>query len=337
MLRLGAIGLGGLAGVQLDALAEIDGVDVVAGADIDPAAREAFETDVGAPAYDDHEAMLAAEELDVATIVTPHTLHYEQAVACIDRGVDVHLEKPMVTRVADAVDLVRRAAEADCVLQVGYQRHFHPAYREMRRVVETGRVGEVHMVSCYLGQDWIGGQLGSWRTDPDLSGGGQLSDSGSHLLDAALWTTDSEPREVTALMDYRDHAVDVNTAIAATLSGPDRPITASVGVSGDGTAMEEGLVVWGTGGHLEYTDGVLTVSEAAGETYTAEPTAPDYRAITKAKLEAFAEAVRGERDVAVPGEYGLRVTALTEAAYRSVEEGRPVDAQALVEDAREDR
>ena len=85
------------------------------------------------------------------------------------------------------------------------------------------------------------------------------------------------------------------------------------------------------------TGGTLTVSESAGQTYTAEPQGEGYHSITRTKLEAFLDAVQGERDVAVPGEFGLRVTALTEAAYRSVEEGRPIDAWGLVEDARDGR
>jgi predicted dehydrogenase len=334
-LRVGAIATGGLAFREAQLFDELDGVEVVAGADVDPAAREVFADEFGTAVYEDHAEMLDAEDLDAVNVVTPHTLHYEQTTDALERGLHVHLEKPMVTTVAHGHDIIQRAAERDLVLQVGYQRHFHPGYREIRRLVEEGRIGDVHMVACYLAQDWISGQAGTWRVNPELSGGGQLSDSGSHLLDAMLWTTDSKPASVAASMDYRDQDVDVNSALAATLEGPSGPITASIGVSGDGTSFEEGLAIWGTEGHIEYGHGEITVAESDGQTYTAEVEADTgFRTLTSAKLGAFVEAIRGEREVAVPGEYGLLVTALTEGAYEALECGETVDVQQLIEDAR---
>jgi len=227
MLRVAVVGLGGLGRLQAEVCERIDGAEVVAGADVSESTRSEFEDELGVPTYDSHEALLDAEPVDAAFIATPHTLHYEQAVAFLDRGCHVHLEKPMVVETARGVDLVERAAAAELVLQVGYQRHFHPGYRELRAAVQ-GRIGAVHMASCYLGQDWIDRQEGTWRADPALSGGGQLSDSGSHLLDALLWTTDARPETVAAVMDYQGHDVDVNSAIAATPEGPDGTITASM-------------------------------------------------------------------------------------------------------------
>jgi predicted dehydrogenase len=331
---VGVIGLGGLGRLQARVLAEREDVTVVGGADVAEDARAAFVEAVGAPSYADHADLLAEHDPDAAAIVTPHTLHHGQAVDCIEAGTDVHLEKPMVTTTDDAVDLLARAAAADRIVQVGYQRHFSPRYRELRRIVETGRIGPVHTAACHLAQDWISGQEGTWRTDPALSGGGQLIDSGSHLLDALLWSTDATPATVAAVTDDWGHDVDVNSAVAATLAGPDHPITASVGVSGDGHRFEEGLFLWGTEGHAALADGELRVAENDGAAeYTAAPGDKGYREGLETKLGAFVEAVRGEREVAVPGAYGLRVTALTEAAFDAAAAGETVDARTLVADA----
>jgi len=337
--RLAAIGLGTLGRMQLDGVTAHPDADVtvVAGSDVAADARESFAAEYDAPAYADYESMLDSEAVDAVTVVTPHTLHYDQTVACLERGLDVLLEKPMVTETGQAVDLVNRAREADALLQIGYQRHLHPGYRAVRETVLDGEIGDVHMAACYLAQDWISGTQGTWRVDPDLSGGGQLSDSGSHLLDALLWTTDSRAREVAAVMDDRDHAVDINTALSATLDGPDGPITASVGVSGDGTGFEESLVLWGTDGHLQFGHDGLTVFDGSG----GEPDhqtfdAGSYAEQTTKKVVAFLDAVEGRRDNPVPPESGLRVTALTEAAYRARESGETVDVTELVADAREE-
>ena len=315
-MKLAAIGLGGLGHHELQVYDEIDGVEIVAGADIAGASREDFEDAFDAPAYEDYERLLAehGDDLDAVSIVTPHTLHHEQASAAFERDLHVFIEKPMVTSVGDAVDLVETAAEKDLVLAVGYQRHFHPAYRELRNVVESGRIGDVHMVNCYLGQEWIDVQRDAWRADPKLSGGGQLYDSGSHLLDALLWTTGTTPRSVAAAMDYREHDVDVNSALAATLERDGRTVTASIGVSADGTTAtpHESLTLIGTDGHATYRDGELMVVESEEVTYAASFEQEDFEALTPAKLEDF-------------------VTALTEGAYES---GHSVDVQSLVDSAR---
>jgi len=322
--------------MQLDGVTAHPDADVavVAGSDVAAEARESFAAEYDAPVYADYEAMLDSEEVDAVTVVTPHTLHYEQTVACLERGLDVLLEKPMVTETGQAVDLLARARERDALLQIGYQRHLHPGYRAVREAALGGEIGDVHMAACYLTQDWISGTEGTWRVDPALSGGGQLSDSGSHLLDALLWTTDSRAREVAAVTDDRNHAVDINTALSATLDGPDGPITASVGVSGDGTGFEESLVLWGTDGHLQFDHGGLTVFDGSGEPDHREFDAGSYAEQTTKKVLAFLDAVEGERDNPVPPEAGLRVTALTEAAYRASESGETVDVTELVAEAR---
>ena len=338
MVGMGLIGLGGLGHVILDAYADIGDVDVVAGADVSPEARDAFETTYGAPAYEDHATMLGEHDLDAATIVTPHTLHHEQAMACLDAGIDVLLEKPMVTDTQDAVDLVTTADEHDRVLQVGYQRHFHPAFRELRRVIQGDRIGDVHTVSCYLGQEWIDVQQGTWRTNPSLSGGGQLYDTGSHLLDALLWTTDGTPTDVVAEMDYATPGVDVNSALGITLDVDGGTATASVGISGDGVEVSptEGYAMWGTDGHVGYAEDYLSIAQKGRTTYGTTITADtELGSLTHAKLRNFADSVRGDAEPAVPGEYGLQVTALTEAAYQAAETGERVDVAATLEAARE--
>ena len=295
-VRLAAIGLGGLGRIELECCVDVADVSVVAGVDVSPNARESFTDTYDAPVYEDYERMLAehADDLDAAIIVTPHTLHHEQAMACMERGLDVFLEKPMVTDLVDAVELVETADRRNCALQVGYQRHFDPLYREIREVIQSGRIGDVHMVACYLGQDWIDIQEGTWRTDPSLSGGGELYDSGSHLLDALLWTTDTTPESVAATMDYRDGDVDINTALAATLDHDGRLVTASIGICGDGLDItpSEGLFVWGTEGRVDYQNGELRVVADGEETRT-RPNEEGFEKTTRRKMAHFLSVVRG--------------------------------------------
>jgi predicted dehydrogenase len=327
------IGLGDLGRLECRIAATLDGVRVVGGADPVPAARSAFTDELDAPAYVDHQSLLDETDPDLAFVSTPHALHYEHAVACLERGVHVHLEKPMVTDVADARDLIRRARARDAVLAVGYQRHFDPRFREIRRLIDDGRIGTPHMATCHLEQMWVDWNRDRWRGDPALSGGGQLYDSGSHLLDSLLWTTRSAPVDVTATVDARGADVDVNSALAVTLDrGGDR-LTASVGVSGAGQsapAPGERIEVWGTDGGVSFDGETIRLTES-GTTYEASPPEPDFDDLTERKLGNFVAAVRGEADLQIPPSDGLKVTALTEAALESATTGRRVGVDASAE------
>jgi predicted dehydrogenase len=330
MLRAAAVGLGDLGRLEAAELAKLDDVRVVGGADPDPKARNRFEGELGAPTYDSHEELLATESLDLVVVASPHTLHYEQVRDALERGLHVHVEKPMVTDLDRATTLASLASARDLVLAVGYQRHFDPRFRELRRLVDEGRIGDPHMAVCHLEQTWIRWTKDQWRGDPSLSGGGQLYDSGSHLLDALLWTTRSTPVSVAATVDERGHDVDVNSALAATLDRDGTRITASIAVSGAGQSVPapgESLRVYGTEGSLTYDGDRIAVNEGAaadGMAYEASPPVPDYERLTREKLVNFVAAVRGEAELAIPPSDALKVTALTEAAYEAARTGRTV-------------
>ncbi|WP_290810126.1 Gfo/Idh/MocA family protein [Halovivax sp.] len=333
-----AIGLGGLGQLELEVLSGLDDVELVAGADVSAAAREVFEREHDAPAYPDHEAMFDAhgDDLDLALIVTPHTLHYEQARACLEAGLHVYIEKPMVTDVADAVALLERADERELVVQVGYQRHFHPGFREVKRVIEDGRIGDLRAANAFIGQDWIGLHEDTWRVDPSLSGGGQLYDTGSHLLEALCWLTGAEPRSVSAEIEYASPGVDVDSALSLSLERDGRRIQAGVTVCGDGVELEpsEGYAIWGSGGRLVFDGETVRLAERGATVYeSVVEGGTDFASLTSAKLGNFLDSIDGEAEPAVPGTVGLRVTALTEAAYLADEEGRRVNVRGLIDEA----
>ncbi|KAB1191927.1 gfo/Idh/MocA family oxidoreductase [Haloferax sp. MBLA0076] len=327
MFRVAGIGLGSLGIMECRLFDEMDGVSIVAGVDPVEAVRESFADEFGVPTYESVDELVDAEFLDAVTIASPHTKHFDQALAALDAGIHVHLEKPMVTDLGGARSLIHRAEENNLTLAVGYQRHFDPRFHELRRLVDSGRIGDPHMVVCHLEQEWIQWTKDEWRGDPSLSGGGQLYDSGSHLLDAMLWVTRSTPVTVAAAVDHRGHDVDVNSALAVVLDRDGERLTASVAVSGDGPSIPEpgeSLRIIGTEGMVAFDGETIEVTEG-GTTYRATPPVPDFETLTEKKLRNFVDAARDEADLAIPAEDALHVTALTEAAYESATTGRRVN------------
>jgi predicted dehydrogenase len=168
--------------------------------------------------------------------------------------------------------------------------------------------------------------------DPDFSGGGQLYDTGSHLLEALLWMTDAEPQSVTAQIEYEKPGLDVNSAVTIAFERDGETILATATISGEGDDVipTEGYFVWGTDGSLTYVNDTLYVTESEDVTYTAEiPSEFSFDTLNKRKLQNFIDAIDGADEAAVPAEVGLEVTALTEAIYESGDEGKRVEMDAF--------
>lgn len=355
------MGYGGLGGMLLRYADDYDGNTVTAV--YDPAlaqdnTHDAFREDFpNAAAYSDTAAedILDAEDVDAAIVASPHAFHYDQTKTCLENGVDVLVEKPMVTDTAHAQDLVETADEYDTTLHVGFQRHLDPAYQTIRDTIDDGTIGEIEDTSMEIRQPgWMVTFLDAWRADSDLSGGGELYDSGQHPIDALIWATDTTPTYVeTEDMAFVDEyatlpdddpanrdRVDVVSEMTLGLA-PDsqgdafEADIAVYGVPDDveeqelELSIDERLEIQGTEGTITYDNRTLTVDPADGEKWTQIYTEDDvgYLVLNRDKVTAFSETVHNPdyRTDAATGVDGLTVTAVTEAAYESHESGERVD------------
>lgn len=326
-IRVGMIGCGGNARGHMGRLLSLDGVEIVGlcdtGADSLKASVESHPTLAGVPQFSDYRELLDKVELDAVEISTPHTTHFEQIMASLDRGLHVLTEKPMVCTVGDAKEVVARANETGLVVGVAYQRHLMGPYRYCREVIASGELGKVNYVTALQSQNWYRfvTSTGVWRGQMALSGGGQLNDSGSHLLDIVLWMTDLQPVEVFAYIDNLGAEVDILTAMSAKFASGAMGSFSVVGHAvnwfeeisiwcedGSLAIRDNGVWVWKGGEKREVVDG-----EALGRSWS-----PD---------ENFIAAIQGREEIQAPPKCGLRVIQLTEAAWRSGDTGAPAPVQ----------
>ncbi|MFB6228682.1 MAG: Gfo/Idh/MocA family protein [Halobacteriales archaeon] len=325
-LRAGVIGAGSLGTGLGEAMQDRPGADVIALADVseENRARAGQRLDVpAASCYEDYKAMLDAGGLDAVMIATPHALHYDQAVAAMQRDLHVLCEKPLTTDLADGRDLVGRDESRDEIFQVGYQRHIEGPF-----VAARDRIAEFDdppaFVTAEITQNWIQHASGTWRTDPDLSGGGQLYDTGSHVIDAVLWTTGLEPTAVTASMVFWDEDPSVDIQATLTVEFAEDAV-ATIAVSGDSPVVREHHRYWGDDGGV-YIDGRGWNDR---ETHFVDPDGaerfPGVADTYSNKVAAFVDSIReGTGSVATP-RHALAVTAVTEAAYESAKTGERVE------------
>jgi len=269
----------------------------------------------GLPVYEDYREMLDKVPMEGVEIATPHTLHFPMAMDCIDKGLHMMLEKPMVCTIDHAHKLIAHAEANKRIIVLGYQKHFDPKFRYMRKVIQEGQLGEITYINALQCQQWKKGQVGKWRQDPALSGGGQLNDSGSHLIDIIFWMTGLAVDQVYAYIDNLGTLVDINSALTVRFKNG---AEGTMSVVGDAPCWYEDFTIWGEKGVLFCRNGVLTQCDGEGKMFQPEDLpaggSPDANLI---------DAILGRDVVWTPPVCGLRVIELTEAAWKSAASGKP--------------
>jgi predicted dehydrogenase len=267
------------------------------------------------PQFKDFKDMIKAGSLDAVQIITPHTTHYEQAMVSMDHGLHVLCEKPMVCTVPHAHDILKKVEDTQRVFVLPYQRHYQPEFLYIRKAIADGKIGPVQFVPGLQCQGWLKGVAGTWRHDPALSGGGQLNDSGSHLLAVLLFVTGLTVESASAFIDNLGVPVDINSAISLKFEGGAQ---GNLSVVGNAPTWHEDITIWGDKGIFFMRNGKLEVCGEDGKRFT--PTADELPKGGNPD-DNFINAILGKEEVGSPAIWGLRVIELTEAAWRASAEG----------------
>ena len=159
-------------------------------------------------------------ELDAAFIITPHVLHHDQALACLEVGLDVLLEKPMVMNVAEAKSLIEARDRLNRLLVVAFNGSLSPEIRTASAMIRSGDIGELQSISATIWQNWRDINGNTWRQVPKSAGGGFMFDTGAHMLNTTADLAGQGFVDVAAWLDNPNTAVDiVGTVIARLESG----------------------------------------------------------------------------------------------------------------------
>jgi UDP-N-acetyl-2-amino-2-deoxyglucuronate dehydrogenase len=186
--RIALAGCGRISKNHFEAIDKIDGLDLVAVSDVDPARAKAAGEAWGVPYFTSYEKMLAETNADVVTIATPSGLHHEQGIAAAQSGKHVVMEKPMSISLTGADALVHACDKAGVQLFVVKQNRLNPPVQLLKRAVDKNRFGRIYMASCTV--HWARPQeyydqapwRGTWEFD-----GGAFMNQASHYVDLIQW------------------------------------------------------------------------------------------------------------------------------------------------------
>lgn len=182
-MRAAILGTGGVARLHAAAIACRDEAVLVAVSDLDATRAQSFASEFGATAFADLPTLLASG-IDVLHICTPPGVHAEQAIAALEAGVDVVLEKPPALSLAELDRILDTAERTGRSLAIVFQQRTGSAAGAVKRLFDEGAFGRVFVATChtlwfrdaaYFAEPW----RGRWDTE----GGGTTLGHGIHQLD----------------------------------------------------------------------------------------------------------------------------------------------------------
>ncbi|MBE6952730.1 MAG: Gfo/Idh/MocA family oxidoreductase [Ruminococcaceae bacterium] len=187
-LKVGIIGTGWIAESHIESYLRMPDVDIVAAADLIDGKAEAFMQRYGVEGvrfYPSHKEMLENEkDLDAVSVCTYNATHAECTIAALKAGVNVLLEKPMCVTTEEAVEICRAEKESGKVLSIGFQPRFDANMQMIKKIVESGALGEVYYIQTGGGRRR--GIPNSTFIEKRTAGIGALGDIGCYSLDMVL-------------------------------------------------------------------------------------------------------------------------------------------------------
>lgn len=216
MLRVGLIGVGKMGMSHYAILGAHPSIEVRAICDRATYLTAAFHKYTGVRTFKDYRAMIDKADLDAVLIATPSATHFPAASYALEHGLHAFVEKPLCLDPQDSKRLADLAVRHRRANQVGYHNRFIGTFRETRRLVNAGALGEVYHVSgSAFGQVVIRPKTGNtWRTRKS-TGGGCLHDYASHVVDLMNFVM-GPPEQVVAAELRSIFSAEVEDAVYAT-------------------------------------------------------------------------------------------------------------------------
>ena len=325
MQRFALVGAGFMGSVHAANLAANPDVEFLLVYDVDQRRAETLAPAHGARAADDVVRVFDPDEVDAVVVASSTDTHAEHLRRAADAGVAILCEKPIDLVLSRAADVVEYAAARSARAMVGFNRRFDRDYAELKRVVDSGEIGQVELIQLTSRGPAV----------PPLEyvrvSGGQMRDQAVHFFDLARWIAGLDPTEVYAtgstLADPRIAEYgDVDTSVI-TLRLPTGALVQIDCTRRTTSGYDERIEVLGSAGMVEarrHRTG--TVSRYAAGTVVDDGMHPGWfervQPTYAAELAHFVTAITEGQPLTPSLDDGLRAQAIAEAATRSLTSGQ---------------
>ena len=287
--------------------------------------------------YTDYKEMIEKEKPELASIATESGIHAEVALFCIDKGVNVIIEKPMAMSMEDADKIIKAAEAKNVKVSACHQNRFNVAIQELRKALEAGRFGKLSHGSIHVRWNRDHGYYdqaswrGTWAQD-----GGALMNQCIHGIDLLRWMMGDEIEEIYGATRQQFHdyleAEDVGMAVVKFKNGAIGTIEGTTNVYPKN--LEETLYIFGENGTVKIggtSTNNIDVWNFADETEEdaqnkdlKEATSNVYGNGHTSLFADVIDAIKNDRTPYVDAIAGRNALEVVLAIYKSQKEGKPV-------------
>ena len=320
-----------------------NGLEICAVCDIKPEAMETLlskyglEKEEAIRRYTSYRDLLAAEKPTLVSIATESGIHAEIALACIDAGVNIIIEKPMAMSMADAEEIIRRSEQAGVKVSACHQNRFNVAVRQTRKALEEGRFGQISHGSVHVrwnrNRDYYDQApwRGTWAQD-----GGCLMNQCIHGIDLLRWMMGEEVDEIYGVTRQQFHdyleCEDIGMAVVKFKNGAIGTIEGTTNVYPKN--LEETLYLFGETGTVKL-GGTSTNNIDVWDFADANEADEENRGLQEATSNVYGnghtslfsdmiEAIEQDRPPYVDAVAGRNALEMILAIYQSAATGKPV-------------
>jgi predicted dehydrogenase len=298
----------------------LDGV-----AEVSPELRQSMSSDPDLKdikIHPDAQALFEQDALEAVILCSPHLQHAEQIQNAAKRGLHVFCEKPLCLNLADAELAISTCQSNNLVLGIGHERRFEPAIKDLRRMINEGKLGEILQIEANFSQDkFFALPKDNWRLSNAHAPVGPLTATGIHLVDLSIALL-GPCKEVWARLATLGSDFENGDTLGIMMgfeSGASALISAVLA-----TPFEGRFAVYGSKGWVEIRDrthpenpsGWDIKTTLRGQPQTSQFVPP--HASVLANLEAFSSAIRGDAPYPVSAGEMLANVATLEAIMSSV-------------------
>ncbi len=324
MIKAAVIGVGSMGKNHARVYGELPDVELVAVADADMNSARAVGERAGVSYYSNYRQMLNERKPQVVSVAVPTALHAEVAIAAMESGAHVLVEKPIASTLEEGRQIIQRAAELDRKLTIGHIVRFNPAIRALKHKIAEGELGRIFQIVCR--------RVGPFPSR--IRDVGVVIDLAPHDLDVMRYLTGSNPIRIFAETEQRIHT-EHEDLLTALLRFPDG-VTGVLEINWLTPTKVREILVLGERGLFRVDDLTqdLYFYENAVIDPVSWPALQNLKGVSegsmirfalqryeplKAELQAFLKSIQEDTPVSVSGEDGL---AALELALALVESGR---------------
>ncbi|GGW28436.1 Gfo/Idh/MocA family protein [Arenibacter certesii] len=329
--KIALIGAGYIADYHARGLQTIPEVEIIAVVSKNIGNAERFAVKYGIEkAYNEIAILVEDNTLDAVIISTPNQFHAPYAIAFLEKGKDVFLEKPMAMSGNEGKQIAEVANEHNQLVMVGHMWRFDADIQYIKEKVAAGTLGKIFKTKGYgIHENW--GPSG-WFTKKELAGGGALADMGVHAIDAVRYILgDPKPRKVYARIstEFGDYDVDDTGILIITWDNGTESIIESGWWHPHMDGPEASTSLFGTKGYANLFPTYLKMKNGE-DAITTVPELPKRdehcdQIIYTRQMEHFVSCIK-TRDQPVPGLVeGQTVLDIVDAAYTSAKTGEVVN------------